>query len=167
MSPTRASSLLGALLLLGCFGEAPAVDACQPIEDPEPMTDCPAICNDGCAENECQIACRADQPCNGPIQCPMDFACDVDCSGDGVCTGATIACPSDFTCSLTCEGANACMGVEMTCGFSECSIECGAPENACDATTVHCGAGACLGECIPGVSPTFDHCEDACACEPC
>jgi hypothetical protein len=132
-----------------------------------PHPECPAICNGGCAEDECQILCTVDAPCRGPIQCPEDFACDVDCAGEDVCMGVQIACPNDYSCALTCEGDLACHDTQLTCGFSECALECGAPTTACEGTIVHCGPGACLGECIPGAFPTLSRCEDACTCERC
>lgn len=155
-----------------CFADPPSVGDdgtnCLPVEAPDGGGDCPSICNGGCVENECQIVCSVDRPCNAmTMQCPDSLACDIDCAGDGVCADAHFGCPNDFACSLTCEGPGACTDAELTCGFSECAIECGAPESSCGGTLVRCGAGACLGDCIPGASPTLDRCDEACACERC
>lgn len=163
-------------LLVGCFGEAGTIDGtgetgagmCPAVEEPEDGPACPATCNGGCVEKECQIVCDAAQPCNmADIVCPPDFACDVDCAGADVCAGAVIACPNDFLCSLTCEGPSACATAELKCGFSECAIECGADETACSGTVVRCSGAACLAECASSVFPSLDGCDASCNCTEC
>lgn len=167
---------LVACLLTGCFAEAPASEgnttaatddgACPAIEEPD-GTVCPAICNGGCVEQECQIVCDAANPCTEDIACPPDFACDIDCAGANVCEASVFTCPSDFACSLTCEGENACATAQLECGFSECAIECGADETSCLGTIVRCSGAACLAECATDVAPTLDGCDGACSCVEC
>ena len=179
-SPHRALGVLGFALLAACFGEAPQADetadggssegtgSCAPVEQPMPQVDCPAMCNGGCAENECQILCRPDQSCaDATLVCPEAFACDVDCEGEGVCSGLTLTCGSDFACSLSCSGADACANAEQRCGFSECSIECGPDPSSCAGTSVRCSEGACLAECAGTSVPYLDRCEQACECGAC
>lgn len=164
-----------ALLGSACFVEPPSVgvvadstDAiCADVEQPDDGPACPAICNGGCSERECQILCRPDQPCHGELACPQELACDVDCEGAGVCEGAVFTCPGDYACSLSCAGPSACGMTELECGFSECAIECGPDDTACTGTHVRCSHGACTAECVPGALPWLDGCEQACECSEC
>jgi len=170
-------AFLVATLLGGCFAEAPMSEAntiaatddgaCQAIEEPD-GTECPAICNGGCVENECQIVCDDANPCSATeLACPPDFACDVDCAGTNVCEASVFTCPNDYACSLSCEGESACATAQLECGFSECAIECGADETACAGTIVRCSGAACLAECASDVAPTLDGCDGACSCTEC
>ena len=135
---------------------------------PAPGGACPAVCNDGCVDGICQIACRGEQECKGStIQCPVGFTCEINCAGKQSCDTAVVVCPDTYACRLVCAGEQSCKALESKCGTGPCQIACQGNSQACDSTVVNCGAEACTASCTsPESAPTLN-CGPSCDCRPC
>lgn len=129
---------------------------------------CPAVCDGGCANGVCTIACNVTQECrNTTITCPPGFACDVQCSGQQGCQNATIACPANHACSVDCSAQQGCRDATITCATGACDITCSSATQTCTGTNVVCGSNACSASCaVMGTQPTLT-CGMACSCVPC
>jgi hypothetical protein len=135
---------------------------------PAPGGICPSVCNDGCIDGICQIACRGEQECkDSTIQCPLGFTCDINCAGKQSCDAAVIVCPDTYACRLVCAGEQSCKALESNCGSGPCQITCIGNSQACDSTIVNCGAEACVATCNSSESPPTLNCGPSCDCRPC
>jgi len=135
---------------------------------PAPGGTCPAVCNDGCIDGICQIACRGEQECKGAtIQCPVGFTCEINCAGKQSCDTAVVVCPDTYACRLVCAGEQSCKALESNCGSGPCQLSCQGNSQACDSAVVNCGAEACTASCTsPENLPTLN-CGASCDCRPC
>ena len=135
-----------------------AVDAPNPADAPSPV-DAPA---DAAASNTCGAnpgACLAaggaciGSTCTitvgtnlGPITCPANMPCDVECIVDGVCQ-AGIDCSAATTCLIDCVANNTCVSGALK-GSTQTSVLCKGV-NTCDNTTLSApnSSGSCVAHC--------------------
>jgi hypothetical protein len=135
---------------------------------PAPGGICPAVCNEGCVDGICQIACRGEQECkDATIQCPLGFTCDINCAGKQSCDSAVIVCPATYACRLVCAGEQSCKALQSNCGSGPCEITCLGSSQACDSTIVNCGPDACIASCNSSETPPTLNCGQSCDCRPC
>jgi hypothetical protein len=135
---------------------------------PAPGGICPSVCNDGCIDGICQIACRGEQECkDSTIQCPLGFTCDINCAGKQSCDSAVIVCPDTYACRLVCAGDQSCKALETNCGSGPCELTCLGSSQACDSTIVNCGPEACVASCNSSETPPTLNCGPSCDCRPC
>jgi hypothetical protein len=147
--------------------DADAGAACG-LAPPPPGGACPAVCNDGCAEGVCRIACRGEQECKkATIQCPPGFACDISCAGKQSCDAALLVCPDIYACRLLCAGEQSCKAIDFNCRSGICQLSCSGTSQVCESATVNCGEQACTATCNPAESRPTVNCGASCDCRPC
>jgi hypothetical protein len=135
---------------------------------PAPGGPCPAVCNDGCVDGICKIACRGEQECKeATVECPAGFSCEVNCAGKQSCESVLVVCPELYPCSLLCAGEQSCKELELNCRSGTCAIECLGNGQACDATLVNCGPEACAASCSGSEGRPTLNCGQSCDCRPC
>lgn len=92
----------------------------------KPIEKCPEQCQTcDTARGICNIACTGfTGSCNDTtVECPPGWACDVACTGLGVCTNGGVNC-ADGPCEVTCSGLGSCSNWTIQCGRDVCSASC-------------------------------------------
>jgi hypothetical protein len=135
--------------------------------DSGPPRICPRTCSGGCTSDGhlCIVKVTDRSAGPGPITCPDDFDCWVECSGKEVCT-QPITCPKNHDCTVFCTGDQACTsGAKITRGTAtSLCIEC-IGENF----NPGCDSVSCTGDCtracdLRGCGNSCKNCRAAVSC---
>jgi hypothetical protein len=132
---------------------------------PNPAPGCPPACTGGCSDTICNIACATDDSCKTTVVCPAGMHCNVTCTGQRACQGATILCPETYACEVTCgSGAMRCMDATINCsGQGACLLRCEGGD-ACSNAVLECGDNSCSALCSGGGADPLQDCGTSCGC---
>ncbi len=117
----------------------------------------PAVCDGITPNGACYISCTTSTCGGGPIVCPIDIPCIVNCTGEFACEDTAIDCSLASSCDILCKGTDACDTGGITCGGTDCRVLCQGSA-ACEEGVIECNANSCDIGCV-GV--------DACAAGVC
>ena len=106
--------------------DAGTVETCDGWTPPEGES-CPEACTSCDATlGVCAIDCTdifVDACSDTQLNCPRGWACRVDCTGLGVCTGLRVDC-EDAPCEIDCTGLGSCQDLDLRCGSDRCAVAC-------------------------------------------
>ena len=133
-----------------CVTSGGNIDAPRGIDAPKGSDGgtCPAGCTScNVAQKTCTIDCSLTS-CAGPVVCPSNYHCDVQCKTDNACTNG-VSCVGTQSCTVECSGGQSCRNVQ--CGTGPCDVMCSGIKScrdvscnsscACDVTCT--GSQAC------------------------